>query len=61
MKCHIKQSRNKWAKSDEIEYGSVEDPVITRRIPSNEIDLVLEIPYITNDRNVIITPGQGNK
>lgn len=28
---------------------------------SNETDLLLEIPYTTNDKNAIITPGQENK
>ena len=31
------------------------------RTASNEVALVLEIPYIINGKNVIIAPGQGKK
>ena len=41
--------------------GSVEDPLSMHRTGSNETTLVLEIPSIINDENVIIAPGQGKK
>ena len=44
--------------SDETEYGSAEDPLSMHRDGSNEIAPVSEIPYIINDENVIIAPGQ---
>ena len=44
--------------SDETEYGSAEDPLSMHRDGSNEIAPVSEIPYIINDKNVIIAPGQ---
>ena len=47
--------------SNEIEYGSVGDPLSMRRTGSNETALVSEIPSIINDENVITAPGQGKK
>ena len=38
--------------SNEAEYDSVEDSLSIHRTGS-------EIPYIINDKNVIMTPGQG--
>ena len=45
--------------SNKTEYGSVEDPFSKHRTGSNYKALVSEIPYIINDENVIIAPGQG--
>ena len=47
--------------SDETEYDSVEDPLSIHRTASNETALVSEIPYIINDENVIIAPGERQK
>ena len=45
--------------SNEAEYGLVEDSLKMHRSGSNETALVSKIPHITNDKNVIMTPGQG--
>ena len=47
--------------SNETEYGSVKDALIMHKTGSHERNLVSEIPYIINDENVIIAPGQGKK
>ena len=43
----------------ETEYASVEDPLSMHRTASNETTLISEFPNITNEKNVIIAPGQG--
>ena len=47
--------------SNETEYGSVEDPLSMHRTGSNETALVPEIPFVINDENLMIAPGQGEK
>ena len=47
--------------SNEIEYDSVEDPLSMHRTASNEIALGLKVPYIFNDENTIVEPGQEKK
>ena len=43
----------------ETEYASVEDPLSMHRTASNETTLISQFPNITNEKNVIIAPGQG--
>ena len=47
--------------SNETEYDSVEDPLSMRRTASNDTAPVSEVPYIINDENDIIAPGQRKK
>ena len=42
----------------ETEYGSIEDLLSMPRTQSNEVAVVSEIPYVINDENVKIAPGQ---
>ena len=44
--------------SSETEYDSIEDLLSMPRTQSNEVAVVSEIPYVINDENVIIAPGQ---
>ena len=47
--------------SNETEYDPAEDRLSMYRIASNETALVSEVPYLINDENVIIAPGQEKK
>ena len=47
--------------SNETKYDPVEDRLSMYRTASNETALVSEVPYIINDENVIIAPGQEKK
>ena len=44
--------------SSETEYDSIEYLLSMPRTQSNEVAVVSEIPYVINDENVIIAPGQ---
>ena len=57
----VAESIHKKILSNETEYDSVKDPLSVHRTVLNETALVSEIPYIINDENVIIAPGQGKK
>ena len=46
---------------NETENGSVENALSMRRTMSNETVFISEIPYITNDENVVIGSGLGKK
>ena len=57
-----KKKKNSENRNDtETECNSVEDALNMHRTASNETTLVSEIPYIINEENVLIAPGQGKK
>ena len=58
---HQDESIHRVIISNEIEYGSVEDPLSMHRTGSNETAIVSEILYVINDENIIIAPGQEKK
>ena len=57
----VGESIHKKIISNETEYGSVEDPLSIYKTATNATALVSEMPYIINDENVIIAPGQGER
>ena len=57
----VAESIHKKIISNETEYDSVEDPLSVHRAASNETALVSEVPYITDNENIIITPVQAKK